>query len=303
MERIVTLLPSATEIVCALGLESSLVGRSHECDYPASVTRLPVCTGPKLDPSAESAEIDRQVKSLVREGLSVYLVDAERLRALRPDVIVTQEQCEVCAVTPRDLAGVLESWLGQRPRILSLTPATLSDVLRDIERTAEALGVSCQGSRLVDALVDRITQVGEGSGNVARPRVACLEWLDPLMAAGNWIPELVSLAGGKPVLSVHGQHSPWLCADELRDADPDVIVSLPCGFDLERSRAETQRVLARPELSGLRAVRSGRVTVTDASQFFNRPGPRLVESLEILAEILHPDRFDFGHAGVGWARL
>jgi iron complex transport system substrate-binding protein len=304
MERIVSLLPSSTEIVCALGLGSRLVGRSHECDHPPFVRELPPCTEAKLDPAAPGAEIDRRVKALVSEGLSVYRVDAERLRALRPDAILTQEQCHVCAATPHDLEEALADWLGARPLVLSLSPRTLGDVFADLTRAAEALGVAERGRALVAELVERVSAIGEKTGDLSpRPRVACLEWIDPLMAAGFWLPELVRLAGGTALLGGSGQPSPWIELGGLRDADPDVIVVLPCGFDLERTRRELAPLAQTPGFTELRAVRQGRVALADGNAYFNRPGPRLVESLEILAEILHPDRFDFGHAGSAWQWL
>jgi iron complex transport system substrate-binding protein len=301
MDRIVSLLPSSTEIVCALGLEAQLVGRSHECDHPPSVVELPVCSSPRLDPRASSREIDRNVKTLVSRGLSVYEVDADRLRALAPDVILTQEQCEVCAVTPRDLEEALATWLGSRPRVVSLEPATLGDVFADMLRVAGALGADEQGRRLVAELSLRISEIGEQTGDQSpRPRVACLEWIDPLMADGNWMPELVHLAGGTPTLGATGIHSPWTTLEALAEADPDVIVVLPCGFDLARTRSEIGPLAGSPDFRRLRAVSTGRVALADGHQYFNRPGPRLVESLEILAEILHAERFDFGHRGEAW---
>ncbi len=304
MERIVSLLPSTTEIVCALGLGTRLVGRSHECDFPPFVKELPACTQAKLDPAAPGAEIDRRVKRLVAEGLSVYRVDPERLRELRPDVILTQEQCEVCAATPRDLEDALADWIGARPRVVSLAPATLGDVFRDVVDVAAALGVAGRGRALVGELTGRVSAIGEKTGDLSpRPRVACLEWIDPLMAAGHWMPELVRLAGGTSPFGESGQQSAWIDFEELRAADPDVIVALPCGFDLPRTREELRGLEASAAFAALRAVREGRVAVADGNAYFNRPGPRLVDSLEILAEILHPDRFDFGHAGAAWRWL
>jgi iron complex transport system substrate-binding protein len=304
MERIVSLLPSTTEIACALGLGPRLVGRSHECDFPPFVRELPPCTEAKVDAAAPGAAIDRRVKELVRDGLSLYRVDAERLRELAPDVILTQEQCEVCATTPRDLEDALAEWLGARPRVVSLRPASLGDVFRDVQRVADALGVAERGRELVQALTDRVSALGEKTGDLApRPRVACLEWIDPLMGAGHWMPELVRLAGGSVLHAESGTPSAWIRFEELRDTDPDVIVVVPCGFDLARTRREVGGLAASPAFAELRAAREGRVALADGNAYFNRPGPRLVESLEILAEILHPDRFDFGHAGSGWEWL
>lgn len=299
--RIVSLLPSSTEIACALGFRDQLVGRSHECDFPGGLDDLPACTSARLDPDASSREIDDRVKDLVSRALSVYDVDAEKLQALAPTLILTQDQCEVCAASPRDLADALAAWTGAAPEVLSLHPRTLGDVFDDIRRVGSALGAEERAHQVTRALGDRITEIGERTGALPnRPRVACLEWLDPLMSAGNWLPELLRLAGGEPLFGAAGSHSPWLEEEALVASDPDVLILLPCGFDLVRVRAETPELLERPGLSGLRAVREGRVFRVDGNAYFNRPGPRLVDSLEILAEILHPELFAFGHRGTAW---
>ncbi len=299
--RIVSLLPSATEIVCAVGLRDALVGRSHECDFPPGVERLPALCEPKVHIHGASGAIDREVRKLVADGLSVYRVDAERLRALAPDVIVTQTQCEVCAVSEADVVAATCDWAGSGVRIISLAPARLDDVLADIERVAAALGVSERGSAVVATLRARLAALAARTRDLPRPTIACIEWLDPLMAAGNWVPELVALAGGRNLFGAAGEHSPCLEWDAVRAADPDVIVAMPCGFDIARARGEMASLERLPGWDALRAVRTGRVAVVDGHQYFNRPGPRLVESAEILAEILHPRVLDFGHRGEGWA--
>ena len=304
MERIVSLLPSTTEIACALGFRQALVGRSHECDFPPGVEQLPILTEAKLDANAPSVQIDDRVKQLVGEGLSVYRVDADRLRGLRPTVILTQDHCQVCAASLRDVEEALASWLGERPRVLSLNPSGLDEVWNDIARVAAALGAEARGQDYVAKLGDRIAGIAEQTLRIRqRPSVACVEWIDPLMAAGNWVPELVTLAGGISVFGEKGEHSPWLEWESLRAADPDVIALFPCGFDIERTRRELDPLVAQPGWSDLRAVRNGRVFITDGNQYFNRPGPRLFESLEILAEILHPDHFTPKHRGTGWQPL
>jgi iron complex transport system substrate-binding protein len=301
--RVVSLIASATEIVCALGCEDRLVGRSHECDYPPTVRHLPVCTEPLIDPSRPSGEIDRQVKAVLRQALSVYRVHTDVLRALQPDVIITQAQCEVCAVSLQDVELALATWLASRPHLVSLEPNALADVWRDIDAVAEALGVPKRGAALVAHLQERIAAVAERARDLpTRPTVACIEWIDPLMAAGNWVPELVALAGGTNRFGTAGRHSPWMTWPQLVASDPDVVVVMPCGFDIARSRHELSALTQRPEWPTLRAVRAGSVYLTDGNQYFNRPGPRLVESLEILAELLHPATFHFGHEGTGWER-
>ena len=303
MERIVSLLPSLTETVCALGLRGALVGRSHECDFPSGLEALPVLTEPKLDGVAPSRAIDSRVRELVERGLSVYRVDGDRLRELAPDVILTQDHCEVCAASLSDVEAALADWTGGKPRILSVEPRTVTDVVSGFGRLGEALGVADAGHALQARCLEAMETIASRSQGARRPRVACLEWIDPLMGAGNWMPELVALAGGEPLFGEVGVHSPWLDWAALRDADPDVLVVLPCGFDLERTAAELGPLLAQPGFATLRAARDGRIHLVDGNRYFNRPGPRLVESLEILAEILHPDRFPARHRGVGWRRF
>lgn len=303
MPRIVSLIASATEIVCALGFEGQLVGRSHECDYPEGVKRLPVCTSPKFDTSGSSRDIDERVKGLVQDGLSVYRVDEALLRELRPDVIVTQSHCEVCAVSQRDVERAVASRLGAGPRVVSLAPNGLADVWAGFRQVADALGVPRRGEELVQALEGRMSPIAERARTLpGRPTVACVEWVEPLMASGNWVPELVDMAGGLNLFGSPGRHAPWLSWEELCARDPDVLLLLPCGFDIARTRQELPALSQKPEWAGLQAVRGGRVFLLDGNQFFNRPGPRLVESLEILAELLHPAAFAFGHEGPGWQR-
>jgi iron complex transport system substrate-binding protein len=298
--RIVSLISSATEIVCALGFRDQLVGRSHECDYPESVKSLPVCTAPKFDVHGSSSEIDQRVKAILQEATSVYRVDADLLKKLRPDIIVTQTQCEVCAVSQSDVEDALFSWLDHRPQVLSLAPNNLDDVWDNIRQVATALDVAQKGQSLALDLQSRTLEIATRTPLVAKPTVACLEWLDPLMAAGNWVPELVALAGGINLFGTAGKHSPWMTWQELVEREPDVIVALPCGFDLAKTRSEMAALTRRSEWEELNAVRRKRVYVTDGNQFFNRPGPRLLESLQILAEIFHPREFSFGHEGSGW---
>jgi iron complex transport system substrate-binding protein len=301
--RVVSLLPSATEIVAALGFADRLVGRSHECDFPAAVAHLPALTSSKLDAEGTSYAIDQRLRGIVQEGLAVYRVDGERLRALAPDVIVTQDQCEVCAVSLKDVETAVCAWTDHAARIVSLSPAALGDVWADLARVAAALGAPERGESLVGALEARVAAIAAcASAAPDRPRVACVEWIEPLMAAGNWMPELVTLAGGVNLFGEAGRHSPWLDWADLRAADPDVILVAPCGFDIARGRRDLPALEALPGWSGLRAVRAGRVCIADGNQYFNRPGPRLVESLEILAEILHPAECRYGHEGAGWVR-
>lgn len=302
--RIVTLLPSATEIVCALGFEAQLVGRSHECDFPASVVRLPALTEPKFNPEGTSAEIDQRVKKIVGDALSVYRVDAAKLRELRPDLIVTQSQCEVCAVSEREVEAAVAEWLGVRPKIVSLAPYALDDIFTDMQRVADALDAQARGTELVGVLRARLSKIADKARVASeRPRVATIEWLDPLMAGGNWMPSLVEMAGGVNLFGTAGEHSPWMKLDDLAAKDPDLILISPCGFDMDRAAQDLPALTNRAEWARLKAVRERRVFMADGNQYFNRPGPRIAESLEILAEITHPELFHFGHEGAGWRRL
>jgi iron complex transport system substrate-binding protein len=279
--RIVSLLPSATETVCALGARAQLVGRSHECDFPPGVESLPAISSPRLDPRGSGREIHDRVEELVSRGLSIYEIDAERLRALSPDVVLTQTLCAVCAATPADLEAALCAWTGAAPRILSLAPLSLDDVLHDVTRIGDAIGLAERGEALAAELSARIESLTDlGASAATRPRVAALEWLDPLIAGGNWMPELIERAGGISLFGKAGEHSPRLDWAELETADPDVVLVMPCGFGLAQARAELER---EPRLQRFHTA------VLDGNQYFNRPGPRIVESLEILLGVLHPE--------------
>jgi iron complex transport system substrate-binding protein len=302
--RIVSLIASSTEIVCALGFEEHLVGRSHECDYPPGVRRLPVCTEPKFDPEGTSLEIDERVKAILRDALSVYRVRTDLLEELRPDVIVTQSQCEVCAVSLKDVEQAVCELVSSRPRIVSLEPNALEDVWVDIGRVAEALDAPDRGVEIVSRLRERMEDVSsKARASSDQPTVACIEWIEPLMAAGNWMPELVEMAGGVNLFGEAGKHSPWMTWGELVARDPDVILVLPCGFDIARTLRETALLTSKPEWAHLRAAKTNRVVVADGNQYFNRPGPRLAESLEILTEVLHPGAVTPRYEGVGWQRF
>ena len=309
--RIVSLLPAATEIVCALGGEAWLVGRSHECDFPPGMQSLPICSRPRIDVSGSSRDIDERVKQTLRDGLSLFEVDVEQLNELQPTLILTQAQCEVCAVSLADVEAALAARVGSRPRVVSLSPNSLNDVFDDVRSVAKTLGVDERGEKLASDLTDRFAHLSQGISRAAaqrderphRPRVVCMEWLEPPMTAGNWVPELVTIAGGENLLSERGHHSPWLEWSHLVAADPDLLVLMPCGWSISRTRAELHWLTERPEWSSLRAVREGRVFVADGHHYFNRPGPRLLDSAEILAEILHPDLCHYGHRGTGWEPL
>lgn len=304
MPKIVSLLSSATEIVCALGLRDQLIGRSHECDFPESVKTLPQLSKPKIDIHAKSSEIDRAVKALSHNALSIYEIDSQALKSLAPDFILTQDQCEVCAVSLKDVERAVCEMAGRPVKVISLKPNSLADVFSDILQIAEALDIRQNSEKLVRHLEQRMSDIaGKAHQISSRPRAALLEWIDPLMASGNWVPELVEAAGAENLFGEAGKHSPWLEWESLKAADPDVIVIVPCGFDLRRTKTELSPLFEKPGWADLKAVRENRVYLADGNQYFNRPGPRLVESLEILAEIFHPEFFNFGHQKNGWQQL
>jgi len=286
------LLSSGTEIVHALGLGRLQIGRSHECDYPASVVDLPICTKPAIAVSGSSPEIDRLVKGRVVSALSVYDVDSKLIASLEPTHIITQTQCEVCAVSLADVERAVQNETGTRAHVIALEPYALADLWRDIQRIADACGHAEQGRELIANLQNRLQSIVQRARRAAmRPTVAAIEWLEPLMAGGNWVPELIKLAGGRNLFGMAGRHSPWMTWGQVIQADPDAIVALPCGFDLTRTRAEMHWLAERAGWKQLRAVLSGRVFICDGNQFMNRPGPRLVESLQAFGEMLHPELF------------
>ena len=304
MHRIVSLISSATEIIHALGMGDSMVGRSHECDFPDSVLSLPVCTSPKFAISGNSQEIDKLVKETLQTALSVYEVDEELLEQLKPSLVVTQSQCDVCAVSLRDVEAALSRRLSCQPQIVALQPNALADIWHDIRSVAFALDIEARGEQLVEKLNDRLTAIAARAlASPQRPTVACLEWIEPLMAAGNWVPELVEMAGATNLFGIAGKHSPWLAWNDVCSRDPDCVVVMPCGFDLNRTKSEMCWLAERPDWKSLRAVKNSQVYLTDGNQYFNRPGPRVVETLQTLAEILHPELFPPDLEGTAWKKF
>lgn len=300
--RIVSLIASATEIVHALGAGNAQVARSHECDWPPSVRDLPAITRPKFKVEGSSREIDKAVRALVEQGLAVYEVDAEALKAAEPDVILTQDQCEVCAVSLADVERAVCSWVGSAPRILSLRPHTMADIYSDVREVAHAIGREAEAEGVIAGMQQRLAALSGAVAGRKRPRLAYIEWIDPPMSGGHWMPELIEAAGGFNLFGKHGANSPWIDWQQVAETDPDVILVSPCGYDIAVTRREMQVLEANPVWNGLRAVRQGQVFVADGNAYFNRPGPRLVDSAEILGEILHPEVCDFGHRGRGLVR-
>jgi iron complex transport system substrate-binding protein len=288
--RICSLLPSATEILYALGLADSVAGVTHECDFPPEAGKKPVLIQPRVDASAGPAELDRQVSALVGRGESIYSVDAELIGSIAPDLIVTQDLCHVCAASPEDLATALAR-LPRPPRVLTLAPRTLSDVWDDIRRIGEATGRAAEARLLAARLEARLAAVALAVGTSReRPRVLCLEWLDPPYVAGHWVPEMIAKAGGHDVLGRAGEPSFKVSWEEILATQPDVVVVMPCGYGVARAEEEFRLAGQPARWKDLPAVRNGRVFAVDANSYFSRPGPRLADGVALLAQLFHPER-------------
>jgi len=306
--RIVSLLPAATEWICEFGAAESLVGRSHECDFPAAVQDVPVVTEATYDADGDSADIDAAVNAQLQKGLSLYQVDLDRVKALDPDLIVTQDQCEVCAVSLPGLRADLGDWLDEEVALFSMQPGTLKEVLD------EALGLGRAMDRLdpaMKAIGDLETglralrnQIGvdRSTNPQSLPSVACIEWLEPLMVAGHWMPDVVEMAGGRAVLGTAAEPTRRVNWASLRDTDPDAIALMPCGFTIEETRRDLHYLTEREGWAELSAVREGRVALLDGNAYFNRPGPRLYRAIEVLASVLHPERVELRPQPAAWER-
>ncbi len=302
-KKIVTLIPSATEIVAFLGEKKSIIGRSHECDYPRDLNNIVKLTSPKINVDGTSGEIDKQINTILENSLSVYKVDVEKLKNLDPDFIVTQAHCEVCAVSFSEVEDIVCKHLNQKTKIISLQPNTLGEVFDDIRRVANDLKVdNVMSNKLINSLKIRLENIKHKTLNLKKkPTVACIEWIDPLMIAGNWIPEMVTISGGIDIFGKPGNNSHWVKFNEIKNHDPDIIIFLPCGFDIKKTEKELDNLLKRDSIwSHLKAFKNKKLFVADGNQFFNRPGPRLIESIEIFAEIIHPELFNFKHEKTGW---
>ncbi|MCS6303550.1 MAG: cobalamin-binding protein [Nitrospira sp.] len=286
--RICSLIPGATEVVAALDLADRLVGISHECDFPASIRHIPVMIEPLVGKDGESGrELDRQVKELVASGQRLYRLNEDAFYRARPNLILTQDLCHVCSITPDQLTRAIES-LQHRPEVLTLSPTTLDDMIHDIERIADAADVLAKGRALTKELRRRVDHVRtEISRTSSRPRVVCLEWLDPLYVAGHWVPEMVELAGGRDVLGSQNDPSHETTWHAVEAARPDVILVMPCGYSVERTVNELRHV-GQAGGAWRQVCRRTELYVVDASSLFSRPGPRLVDGVELLAAILHP---------------
>ncbi len=294
-QRIVSMLASATEMLYGLGLGERVVAVSHECDWPRAALTKPRVTTSHVVSTASSQAIDDQVRELFQSGQALYGIDVPALIALQPDLIVTQAQCDVCAVAYEDVLRTVQSEPALRAtQVVALNPQHFADVLSDIRRVSVACGCVDEGERYVARLSERIEAVRRVTASMnatERPRVACIEWIEPLMIAANWMPDLIDWAGGVQTLTRGGEHSGYTPWDNLIAFDPEKIVIMPCGFDLPRTWHEAECLRAKPHWQQITAVRQGEVYAVDGNAYFNRSGPRLVDSLEILARLLHPRRF------------
>lgn len=302
-QRVLSLLSSTTEIIYALGCGDRLVGRSHECDYPEEVSELPICTIPKFNVDGTSREVDDEVKSLVQSALSIYYINEKLLKELKPDIIFTQSQCEVCAVSVSDVENALKNITGLSSRVISVEPNSVEDIVNDILTIAEILNVRKKGKELVELIKVKIDSTEKIVYQKSSPSVAAIEWIDPLMAAGNWVPQLIKVAGGKNLFGEAGKHSPWMKYNDLVEQDPEIIIVMPCGYDIKKSLIEIKTLESKKGWGSLKAVRNRNVYITDGNQFFNRPGPRIIESIEILLEIIHSDFSESKHIDSGWIKL
>ena len=287
--RICSLLPGATEIACALGLADEIVGVSHECDFPAAARTKPVMVKSRIDPTKiGSGEIDRQVGDLLRSKQSLYALDEKFFKDSEPDLILTQGLCDVCALDYDDVVRAARS-LPREPRIISLDPHCLGDILNDVLRIGEATHRSLQAASLVQELKVRIEAVRDRTARSTSPQVTCLEWFDPLYIAGHWVPEMIQIAGGNDILGTAGEPSFKIEWDAVIASRPEILILMPCGFDLDRTVQESSLLKNRTGWQSLPAVRDGRVFAVSGTDYFSRPGPRLIDGLEILSQLLHPE--------------
>jgi iron complex transport system substrate-binding protein len=303
-DKICSLLPSATEIVFALGLADRLVGVTHECDFPEAARRLPVVTRSVLGHEVrDSRDIHRHITTALHEGSSLYVLEQDLLGRLDPDLILTQELCDVCAVSYALVEEAVQRLEG-KPQVLSLEPTNLGGILSSIEQVGDATGVPDRATAVVSGLRRRIEAVRAAAGDAAAgPRVLAVEWLDPLFTAGHWVPEMIRLAGGRDVLGIEGKPSTQVAWSRAVDGDPDVIVLMPCGFTLEQTVNEAARLQFVEEWGRRTSGGASKVYAVNGSAYFNRPGPRIVDGLEILLEIIQPDLSPARREGTAWQRL
>lgn len=298
--RVISLLASGTDIVCALGAGHTLVARSHECDRPAWVPNLPAATRPAFDIHMPSGQIDAEVRRRLRTGEPLYHIDMDLIRVLRPDLLITQAHCEVCAVTPGDVARAGCDRLAAQ--VLALTAGTVQGIYDGVKTVADALGLPDAGQTLIARMQRRIDAVSDAVRHKPAPTVVMLEWIDPIYSMGNWGPELVEAANGRVLLGEKGQHSQAIAWDRVREADPDFLIVAPCGFNLDRTQRELPVLESLTGWAELRAVRAGLVALADGNLYFNRSGTTIVETVEMIAEIIHGHRTAADDQTGAWER-
>jgi iron complex transport system substrate-binding protein len=300
--RIVSFLPSATEMACALGLEDAVLGVSHECDFPPAMRDKPVVVRAVLPvETMTQAEIDAAVSARMRDGQSLYAVDEDRVRALEPDLILTQDLCQVCAPSGNEVVQLLKA-LPKKPRVLYLTPKSLDGIFANIHELGDATGRNTEAAEVVARCKARLERLAAATAELPRPRVFCMEWTDPVYCCGHWVPEMVRIAGGRDELGREGTDSVRIAWDDVLRYAPEVLIVMPCGYGLAKSAELAATLAERPGFRDLPAVRAGRVYAADANSYFARPGPRVVEGTELLAHLIHPERFDW-HGGNAYRRI
>ena len=298
--KIITLIPSATEIISFLGLDSQLVGVSHECDFPEKVKSLKKLTKTDIKTNVSSYNIHLQIEKILENSLSVYKVDENLLKYLNPDVIITQDQCNVCAVDLSQVKKVMSSYLNKEVDIISLQPKSFKNIFENIEYVAKKLNVfNALNKNKINKLLNRISDIRLKKKSFKK--VICIEWCNPLMAAGNWIPDMVKIAGGNELFGINNKNSHWIDFKSVRDFNPEVIIFMPCGYNLLQTQRDVASLFENNvNWKNLSAYKNKKLYLVDGNQYFNRPGPRIVDSLEILAEIFNPDVFNYGYKGNGW---
>ena len=285
--KIVSLIPSATEIISALNLSDNLVGVSHECDYPKEVLKLPKLTTSKIKTEQSSLIIDHDIKKILEQSLSVYEVKSNLLKKLDPDVIITQSQCSVCAVSLKDVEECLSKFINKKPLLIDLKPNTFEEVLEDINLVGKKLNKKVESNFLVKNIKNEINKIKVKTSNSKIKNVLCIEWIEPIMTAGNWIPQLVKFAGGKSILAKSGKNSNFIKHEHINFKEIDIVIFMPCGFDIKRSKKE----ILKANIDYSSNLKDKKTYIVDGNKYFNRPGPDLLESTRILAEIIHPDIF------------
>ncbi|MFL2661906.1 MAG: ABC transporter substrate-binding protein [Alphaproteobacteria bacterium] len=285
--KIISLIPSATEIISALNLSDNLVGISHECDYPKEVLKLPKLTTSRIKTKQSSLKIDYEIKEILEQSLSIYEVKSELLKKLDPDVIITQSQCSICAVSLTDVEKCLSKFINRKPLLIDLKPNTFEEVLNDINLVGKKLDKKLESYSLVKNIKNEINKIKLKTSKLKKKNVLCIEWIAPIMIAGNWVPELVKFAGGKSVLAESGINSTFIESNRINFKEFDIVIFMPCGFDVKKSRKE----ILKANIDYSNIFKEKKTFIVDGNKYFNRPGPDLLESTRILAEIIHPEIF------------